>query len=260
VKKVIFVILLGLALSFSASAQKTSAPQAHKEFVQQVYSSVVLLYGQDGSGGMKMTCTATAYERLADKSGYRFVSAAHCVSGKTDKEQKAQKYYITTDNAGEKIFLNAVLIEAGDKSVGDDFSIFEVKTNREFSVIPLGNSEFLVVGDKVINVASPYGLGKQYFEGYVSNTKLDRPPIDAGKVQWTDVMLIEVGSAGGSSGSAIISEDQRAIVGFLVGGTQSTIGAICIPVNRFKDFEKAVKVGTYKKSKASDDLAGGESQ
>ena len=259
-KKLIFVILLSLVLSFSTLAQKTSVAQAHKEFVQEVYNSVVLLYGQDESGGMKMTCTATAYEQLVDKSGYRFVSAAHCVSGKTDKEQKAQKYYITTDNAGEKVFLGAVLIEAGDKSIGDDFSIFEVKTTRVFSTIPLGNSESLTVGDKIINVASPYGLGKQYFEGYISNIKLDRPPLDAGQVHWTDVMLIEVGSAGGSSGSAIISEDQRAIVGFLVGGTQSTIGAICIPVNRFKDFEKAVKAGTYKKSKASDDLAGGESQ
>lgn len=247
--------MLALALLFAASSFAQKAP-THKQFVQSIYDSVVLLYGQDESGGMHMRCTATAFEQLADKSGYRFVSAAHCVSGKTDKEQKAQKYYVTADSVGEKLFLNASLIEAGDKSVGDDFSVFEVKTTKSFIVTPVGTSSSLAIGDKVINVASPYGLGKQYFEGYVSNVHLDRPPLDAGEVQWTDVMLVEVGSAGGSSGSAIISEDQHAIVGFLVGGTSSTIGAIVVPVDKFNSFYSQVKAGTYKKAKVSDSLAG----
>jgi hypothetical protein len=254
-KKLLSLFVL-LVLSISPSfAQKQPT---HQQFIHTVYDSVVLLYGQTESGGMQMHCTATAYEQLADKSGYRFVSAAHCVSGKTEKEQKAQKYYISTDDTGEKVFMNATLVEAGDKAVGDDFSIFEVKTNKTFAVIPVGDSSKLGIGDKIINVASPFGLGKQYFEGYVSCTHLDRPPLDAGSVQWTDVMLVEVGSAGGSSGSAIVSEDQHAIVGFLVGGTNSTIGAIVVPVDKFKKFEAAVKAGTYKKSKESDKLAGDE--
>jgi hypothetical protein len=253
-RKISAALALVLFLAVSCFAQKVPT---RREFVQKVYDSVVLLYGQDESGGMKMRCTATAYEELADKSGYRFVSAAHCVSGKTDKEQKAQKYYITTDDAGEKTFLNATLIEAGDKSVGDDFSIFEVKTTKSFTVTPVGASASLNLGDRVISVASPFGLGKQYFEGYISNVHLDRPPVDAGEVQWTDVMLVVIGSAGGSSGSAIVSEDQHAIVGFLVGGTSSTIGAIVVPVDKFKKFEAAVKAGTYKKTKASDKLADG---
>jgi hypothetical protein len=69
-------------------------------------------------------------------------------------------------------------------------------------------------------------------------------------------MLVEIGSAGGSSGSAIVSENQHAIVGFLVGGTNSTIGAIIIPVSRFKTFEAAVKAGKYHKTKKSDEEAG----
>jgi hypothetical protein len=251
--KFLLVLVSLLVLSLSAQAQTSTA---HQQFVQNVYDSVALLYGQDEAGGMKMRCTATAYEQLADKTGYRFVSAAHCVEGKTDKEQKAQKYYITTDELGDKTFLNATLIEAGDKTVGDDFAIFEVKTQKSFFVTPLGDSKTLRVGDKVINVASPFGLGKQYFEGYVSEVELDRPPLDVGPVTWTDVMLIEVGAAGGSSGSAIVSEEQHAIVGFLVGTTNTTIGAICIPVDKFKVFEAAVKAGTYKKAKVSDSFGG----
>jgi hypothetical protein len=242
--------------AFATPAQKVLS---HKEFVQHVYDSVVLLYGQDESGGMRMHCTATAYEQLADKSGYRFATASHCVSGKTEKEQKAQKYFVTTDDAGAKTFIPAVLIEAGDKIVGDDFAIFEIKTALSFTTTPLGDSNKLSLGNRVINVASPFGLGKQYFEGYVSNLKLDRPPLDAGIVRWSDVMLVEIGSAGGSSGSAIISEDQHAIVGFLVGGTNTTIGAIIIPVSRFKTFEASVKAGTYHKTKKSEENAGDHS-
>jgi hypothetical protein len=71
-------------------------------------------------------------------------------------------------------------------------------------------------------------------------------------------MLVEIGAAGGSSGSAIVSEDQHAIVGFLVGTTNTTIGAVCIPVSKFKTFEAAVKAGKYHKSKKSDENAGSE--
>jgi hypothetical protein len=255
--KILATLFLMLALVFSTSAQ-TPKTEIRKQFVQRVYNSVALLYGQDETGGMKMRCTSTAYEQLADQSGYRFVTAAHCVPGRTDKEQKAQKYFITTDDTDAKIFLPATLIEAGDKTVGDDFAIFEVKTKLVFSIIPLGDNSTLILGDRVIDVASPLGLGKQYFEGYVSCLKLDRPPIDAGPVQWSEVMLVEIGAAGGSSGSAIISEDQHAIVGFLVGTTNTTIGAVCIPVNKFKVFEAAVKAGTYRKTKKSDENASEE--
>ena len=117
----------------------------------------------------------------------------------------------------------------------------------------MGDSSVIQSGDRIINIAAPYGLGKQYFEGYISKVHLDRPPIDTGDVQWTDIMLVEIGSGPGSSGSAIVSDDQHAIIGFLVGGTSSTIGAICVPVNRFKIFEASVDAGTYKKSKKTEE-------
>ena len=87
---------------------------------------------------------------------------------------------------------------------------------------------------------SRMGLGKQLFVGYVSLPKLDRPPVDAGLVKWTDLMLIQIGGGPGSSGSAIISVDQQAIVGFLVGVFPETqmptvvmpTGKLCVPVSK----------------------------
>lgn len=252
-KRFLQCVLLALLAVLPAVAQtaptKPAPPAAvssHQELVNEVNNAVTLLYVQDDSGGMHMLCTATAYRKI-DK-GFRFASAAHCVSGETDEEQKEPHYFITADPSGAKTFIPAQLVAAGDRNVGDDFSIWSVITDVKFDVIPLGDSGKLIAGSPVVNVASPLGLGKQLFIGYVSATKLDRPQLDAGEVKWRDVMLVMIGSGPGSSGSAIVSEDQRAIVGFLVGGFSVHIGAIVVPASKFVAFEQKVDAKTYHKT------------
>jgi hypothetical protein len=247
-RKTVLTTLLFL-LSFlpaMAQAEKPTAPTAHEALVSTVYNAVTLLYVQDDSGGMHMLCTATAYRKI-DK-GYRFASAAHCVSGETDDEQKEPHYFITADPAGAKTFIPATLLAAGDRNVGDDFSMWSVTTDIKFDVVPLGDSAKINIGAPVVNVASPLGLGKQLFVGYVSAVKLDRPQLDAGEVKWRDVMLVKIGGGPGSSGSAIVSEDQKAIVGFLVGGFQANIGMIIVPASKYVAFEQKVDGKTYKKT------------
>lgn len=240
-------LLVGL-LGGIGYAQKAAipSPETHQQFVQRVYSAVVLLYSQDESGGMHMHCTATAYRKTKD--GVRFVTATHCVNGHTDEEQAETHFFVTADTVGQsKTFIPAKLVKAGDRNNGDDFSIFEITTTEDFPVLPLGDSDKLAAGDVVLDVASPLGLGKQYFQGYVSAPKIDRPALDAGLVKWTNVMLVQIGSGPGSSGSAVVSEEQHAIVGFLVGGFDADIGAIVVPVSTFKAFEAKVDAGTYKR-------------
>jgi len=219
---------------------------SHPDFVKSVYASVVLLYEQTDSGSMKMECTATAYRKT--EKGYRFISASHCVEGDTAEERKQAKYFVSADEKGTKTFLPARLIESGDKKRGDDFAIFEVEMEKGVSVIPLGDDSRLVPGDEIINVASPMGLGKQFFKGYITALHVDRPPLDANEVTWHDVMLVNMGIGPGSSGSAVISEDQHAIIGFAVGNFSANIGAIVLPVSAFKEFEKQVDAGKYKHS------------
>lgn len=266
-RKALASILLSLMLfATPCLAQKPKdtgiAVGPNAPLIEKTYRSVVLLFQEDESGGMHMLCTATAYKQVPNKPDvdakfetYRMVSASHCVIGKTEADQKANKYYVTTDSTGAKNFLPARLIESGDESVGDDFSIFEVETKEPFTITPLGSSSELKINSPVINVASPMGLGKQFFIGYVSDLKVDRPPLDAGVVKWDDALLIMIGSGPGSSGSSIVSVDSGNIVAFLVGGTGAEIGAICVPVDKFKKFEALVDAGKYKKHKASDNLA-----
>lgn len=234
---------LAIALMF---AQAAYGQQPNKPLKEKVYDSVALLYTQDESGGMHAACTATAYRKI--DGGYRFASAAHCVKGDDDDDQKQEKFFLTSDKKNEKNFISANLIEAGDKNAGDDFSIFEVKTAEVFEVTPLGDDSKLISGERVVDVAAPLGLGKQYFEGYVSAPKLDRPAIDADEVKWQNVMLVEIGGGPGSSGSAIVDVQQEAIVGFLVGHfNNAEVGFIVVPVSQFKAFEAKVDAKTYKK-------------
>jgi len=248
-KKFLGMLVLLAMLAFPkqvAQAQSASFPQ-------QVSDSVVLLYQQDESGGMQMLCTATAYRKMEKGAGYRFASASHCVEGKTETEQKAAKYFVTLDTNGAKTFIPASLVESGDKMKGDDFSIFLVKSDKEIPIVPLGDEKKLSLGSPVINIAAPLGLGKQFFQGYISEMKIDRPPLNAGDVNWHDAMLINIGGGPGSSGSSVVSTDQHAIIGFLVGSTNANIGVIVIPVSQFKDFETKVDAGTYKKTKEAED-------
>ena len=237
------------ASKHKAPANEVKVTDSEKELIPTVEGAVALLYTQDLAGDMRMTCTATAYEKTA--KGYRFVSASHCVSGTTDAEQKQEKFFLSSDASDQKNFIAAKLIQAGDKNLGDDFSIYEVETDQKFNVIPLGDSSKLEAGDAMIDVAAPMGLGKQLFVGYVSLPKLDRPPVDAGEVKWTDLMLIQIGGGPGSSGSSIVSVDQKAIVGFLVGGSPTDIGKLCVPVSKFKTFLAKVASGKYVESPAA---------
>ena len=255
--------VLAACLIIGLFAIPTRAQDVPKAEINHLYDSVALLYTQTDAGDMRMTCSVTAFAQKpaetqspAKEITYRFVSAAHCVEGSNDRQQQLQKFYISADSKGTKAYLPAKLIQTGDKALGDDFSLFEVTTAEHFEVTPLGDSSVLQSGDSVIDVSGALGMGKQFFQGYVSEVHLDRPPLNAGPVQWTDVMLIQIGGGPGSSGSAIVSTSQKAIVGFLVGSDgQGDIGKICVPVTKFTSFVKAVDAGTYKKTKKSDDNA-----
>lgn len=239
-----FVTLALAALLLFAAPIAT----AQKVDIKKLNDAVVLLYQQDVSGDQKMACTGTVYRKM-DK-GYRIASAAHCVEGDKDSQQKQLKFFVTLDTAGAKTFIPVKLVEAGDKTLGDDFSIFETTGTEEFAVIPLGDSDKLALGENVESIAAPFGLGKQYFRGYVSTGQMDRPPVEAGdSVRWHDIFLVEIGGGPGSSGSSIVSDNQGAIVGFLVGSIPgSTVGKMILPVNQFKAFEAKVDAHTYKKT------------
>lgn len=242
-RRILPLILATLALSALLAA---APPDTLSSRLRQ---AVALLYSQDESGSLQMRCTATAFEKHGGT--YLFASAAHCVG--SDRSERAADpsttpFYITFDDAGEKTFFRAQAKMVGYQHKGDDFATFEVASKQTWPTIPLGDEKKVDVEDRasaaLLNVAAPLGLGKQMFRGFVSNVFLDRPIIQD-DINWSGTMLLQISSGPGSSGSALVSEAQEAIVGFLV-GTVGGSNVIGIPVSRFKAFRKASEAGTYK--------------
>lgn len=242
--------LLMLTAPFAWAGQEKD-----QSFTELVKHATALLYAQDESGGLSMRCTATAFKKDGDT--YRFVTAAHCVGEDDSAKEKVAKFnttafYITFDGSDPKTFHRAKVEYVGYQHRGDDFSTFVVKSKLEWPVIDVGDEKKEAEGNPVINVASPLGLGLQVFRGAISKLELDRQIIQ-GDINWSGVVLLQMpGTNGGSSGSAVISETQHAIVAFLVGTIGGTTIA-AIPASRFTAFEKASKAGTYRFARLADE-------
>ena len=245
-RKLAVALLVLLPTVVSAQTKLDVKPQATTDIGTLAMKSTALLFKQDLSGSLRMLCTTTAFEK--SKEGYLFVSAAHCVGD--DKAGRAadpgqSTFYITMDDPKNKTFYEAVPKGVGYQHRGDDFSYFEVVTKDELSFVPIGDENEEIVGGDVVNVSSPYGMGRQMFKGTISSLKLERPII-VDDINWKNAITLQMSGPGpGSSGSSIISKSQGKIVAFLVGSVGGT-NVIAIPVHRFKEFRASVEKDKYK--------------
>jgi len=251
--KTVIACIMVVVMSFSAFTTPVFATNDHA-WIEKAKMAVGILYSQQEDGGMRMHCTSTAFDKT--ENGYLFVTAAHCIgSDDSTKEHSANPYsksfFISFDETGSnaKKFWPASPIFVGYQSRGEDFAVFKVLSNESWPTIALGNESTLSDGAQYWNVASPLGLGRQIQEGIISNMSLDRP-IMSGNINWKGTLVLQqAGVGGGSSGSPLISKEQKKIVGFLVG----TIGSntiVAIPVSRFLAVQNAVAKDAYKYWKA----------
>ena len=111
--------------------------------------------------------------------------------------------------------------------------------------MPLGLAGKLLMGEEVLNVASPRGLGRQLFFGRVSLLSLDRP-VMVRSINWKNTLLLQIYAGPGSSGSSVVSLEQEAIVAFIVGSISGNPSTVALHVSRFKAFRNSVDRGTYR--------------
>ena len=83
------------------------------------------------------------------------------------------------------------------------------------------------------------------FHGSITSLNLDRPVVDNRGINWKGALLLDIPAGGGSSGSALVSQKNENIIGFLV-GTIGGANIVGIPVSRFKAVDAAVAKNTYK--------------
>lgn len=222
------------------------------DLATRVLRATALLYKQNLEGNMTMVCTATAFERdpkaESGQKVYYFAVASHCVASDNEARERVDldngNWFLTFDESANKNFLSGKVVAAGYQHRGDDFAVLKVMTDLEIQVIPLADSHARL-GEDILNIASPGGFGKQLFTGHVSMAKLERP-VKVADINWENSLLLQMPVGGGSSGSAIVSLEQRAIVGFLVGTVNAASSVVAIPTNRFKQFWESSRAGTYK--------------
>ena len=241
-KLAMLVVALCLMVG-SAAAQVSVSDQNYIN--NSLVPATGLLYSQDESGNMRMRCTATNIEKNA--TGYVYVTAAHCACKddptKGTTEFEPAFFFITTDDTGTKEFMSAKGVGCGYRTKGDDFVLFQVDTKKDIPVIAIGSDPKVL--DRLVNVASPLGLGKQVFLGSVSSPVLNRPVVIE-DINWTGVVLLQMfGVDGGSSGSSVICVDTHAICAFVVGSIDKTT-MVAMPVSRLIALRRKIADGTYK--------------
>ncbi|PIT88081.1 MAG: hypothetical protein COU29_03645 [Candidatus Magasanikbacteria bacterium CG10_big_fil_rev_8_21_14_0_10_36_32] len=235
--------IYGYAPPPSISESEESLAQLENDAI----NATALLYFENKSGGMDFYCTATAFERVGHY--YKFLTAAHCVSSDDTVNKmvriKPGKWYINFDMPNNNEFHRANVLAAGYMSDGDDVAVLGAYLDDFNPIINL-SQEDAVIGERIINIAGPRDLGKQLIRGNISQVTPGRGSF------LSDRIMIQIHSGGGSSGSAIISQNKKAIVGVLVAGFGGFFQmepfydvTVAVPIGKFHRFWAAIKANNY---------------
>lgn len=180
--------------------------------------SVGALYAQGDSGNLNFNCTATAVERREGK--IVVLTAFHCAS-------RGTSYLISFDR---RTFYPLRLWKIPHEEVDaqkhprthnepkTDMAMFLMEDDPRISVIPMGDDSTLKPGRKITMVGYPLGITKTHYEGIIAG-RLEKPGADL-----HGYIVLQIFGAPGSSGTAVIDQETKAIVGVLTGAAQAIVG------------------------------------
>jgi len=122
-----------------------------------------------------------------------------------------------------------------------DLAVIRVRTSRQLAVLPLGDSKHLQVGQKVVAIGNPFGLGHTVTTGIISalnrNLRTRRGMVMRGLIQ-TDAAINP-----GNSGGPLLDSAGRVIgintVIYSPSGASAGIG-FAIPVSRAREVAAAL--------------------
>jgi S1-C subfamily serine protease len=223
------------------AANNPAAAQSGKT-VQDIYRQegrgVVFIQSQGVSGGENVfgeqqQGTATGSGFVVDEDG-TIITNAHVVEG-------ASKVTVSFEEGGEAI-------DADVKGVDDDLDIAVLKINpegRDLTVLPLGDSSKLTVGDPVVAIGNPFGLQRTVTTGIVSalQRQVDAPsgfPI-------SDVIQTDASINPGNSGGPLLNAKGE-VIGInsqiATGGGQGSVGiGFAVPIDQVKEELPTLRAG-----------------
>jgi Do/DeqQ family serine protease len=249
-------ILFALALATPAGAEERTVPQSRTEMqlsfaplVKQVENSVVNVYAErvverrslfDGDPffeeffGQQMPNRTEKQSSLGSgvivgTKGY-VVTNNHVIEGASD---------IKVALADGREYESTVVLK--DERV--DLAVLKIKSDTEFAALPLGDSDAVQVGDLVLAIGNPFGVGQTVTSGIVS--ALARNQVRSGDFGFfiqTDAAINP-----GNSGGGLINMNGE-LIGintaiFSRGGGSNGVG-FAIPANLVKTFVASAENGS----------------
>jgi S1-C subfamily serine protease len=225
----------------SQPASDTGATSSGRT-VQDIYKNegrgVVFIQSQGVSGGtdlfgQEQQGTATGSGFVVDKDG-TIVTNAHVVDG-------ASKVTVSLEEGGDQI--DAKVLGVDNDS---DVAVLKIDpSGKNLTVLPLGNSSKLEVGDPVVAIGNPFGLQRTVTTGIVSalQRQVDAPsgfPI-------SDVIQTDAAINPGNSGGPLLDANGN-VIGInsqiATGGGQGSVGiGFAVPINTVKDLLPKLKAG-----------------
>jgi len=195
---------------------------------QKAETATFLLYGRSASANRDHVpiCTAFVYKKVSD--GYNLLTAGHCFVN-TGAPADVQ-YFVVPGQVVDGSYKGEDVEVLGAVDDGKmDVAELHLKTNKKYSVLELDN-KLPKIDDKVFFVGYPAVVSQVVMTGRVESEVLrsNGPRNDCGICEGR--ILVQIGGAGGASGSPVISEKTGKVVGILEGHAFEN-GVLIVPAS-----------------------------
>ena len=169
---------------------------------------------------------------IIDKAG-RILTNAHVVSGRSPELE------VTLSN-GRKFKAERIYVDQRE-----DMALIKINPKDELRALPLGDSDHLQVGQKVLAIGNPFGLEGTLTTGIVSS--LGRDISDENGNTMEKMIQTDAAINPGNSGGPLLDSSGNVIgINTAIYGRQGSIGiGFAIPINRAKQVIESYQSGRH---------------
>ncbi len=173
-------------------------------------------------------------------SGFFIQSSGYLLTNNHVIQEAEEIEVLTRDGASYE-----VIVVARDPVF--DLAILKIQgSNRKFPVLPMGNSDEIGVGDMVIAVGNPLGLGHTVTAGIISQTNRDLSGVSDEDAERVRFIQTDTAINPGSSGGPLITLT-GAWIGVNTAGAEGAQGiGFAVPSNQVREFFNKVLAGKGK--------------
>lgn len=206
--------LLSLVAALLLSVSVSAGIKPLSGFDKKVYDGSLALYASSKLEGRtdKFICTAQVVAKV--KGGYELLSAGHCTPSNQNGELPPDLTYKVADELGGPLY--PVTLVAAYNKEPVDWALYYFKTDREYPVIELGDENDIALNSPTIDVNFSLGIAKEVSLGVVSSYVQTQGPMK-GFYEVTEF------DSHGASGSAVVSEKTKKIIGVVIAGVDGTV-------------------------------------